>query len=319
MRRTRSALLSLLLAALVFATTASAQNGGLTPPDAQSPNADRITDLYWALVGVCGFVFVLVEGALVWFVLRYRRSRRARHLEGPQVYGSTRLELLWTAVPVLLLAGLAAFTFYKLPGIKDVPEARAGDRLTVHVEGHQFYWRLVYPDGEISVDRLVVPVGQVVELELTGEDVIHSWWVPQLGGKMDTIPGKVNRTWFQAKREGTYPVICAEFCGIQHTVMRGTVEVVSQSEYTRFLDQHRPGSQAVGRESVEGVCLKCHGLKGEGDIGPPLQGNGLIQDPVGLEAVMRNGVGRMPAVAANWPDDQVETTIKYLQERFGGG
>jgi cytochrome c oxidase subunit 2 len=317
-RRTRSALLSAFVAALTFAATASGDNGGLTPPDAESPNAERITDLFWVLVGVCGFVFVLVEAGLVWFVFRYRRRRRARAAEGPQIYGSTRLEQLWTALPVLLLAGLIAVTFYKLPGIKDVPAARAGGKLTIQVEGHQFYWRFVYPGGQVAVDRLVVPVDRVVELKLTAQDVIHSWWVPELGGKTDTIPGRTNTTWFRTKRTGTYRAVCAEFCGIQHTVMRGEVAVVSDGAYRSFLAAHAPRGATVGKESFTGACAKCHGLAGEGDIGPAIKGSALLQDRAALERLMRNGQNRMPPVAKNWPDTQVAATIDYLRERFRG-
>jgi cytochrome c oxidase subunit 2 len=318
-RRTWTALLCTLAIAVTAAAGAYADNGGFTPPDGASPNAEGINDIFWALVGVTGFVLLVVEGALIWFVFRYRGRRRARTVDGPQIHGSTRLEQLWTLVPALLLAGLIAFTLAKLPGIKDVPDARAGDRLAVKVEGHQFYWRFVYPDGQVSVDRLVVPVGRVVVLELTAEDVIHSWWVPELGGKVDTIPGRTNSTWFQAKREGTYEAICAEFCGIQHTVMRGEVAVVSDSEYRAFLATHAPGGAAVGRESFEGACARCHGLAGEGDVGPNIQGTALLSDPAGFERLMREGQNRMPPVAKNWSDAQVKATIDYMKEKLGGG
>ena len=117
-----------LSAALVLAAAAAAGNGGFAPAPPASPNASRINDAYWLIFGFTAGVFVLVEGALVWFVIRYRRRGRPRDAEGPQIHGSTRLELIWTAGPVLLLAAIAAFVFYKLPGIKDVPPRAPASR-----------------------------------------------------------------------------------------------------------------------------------------------------------------------------------------------
>ena len=192
MRRLSLALLAVLSVALVLAAAAAAGNGGFAPAPPASPNASRINDAYWLIFAFAAAVFVLVEGALVWFVIRYRRRGRPREAEGPQIHGSTRLELMWTAVPVLILAVIAAFVFYKLPGIKDVPAARAGESMTVKIRAQQFYWQFEYPDGQISIDRMVVPVGEVVRLEVTSPDVAHSWWIPRLGGKIDAIPGRTN-------------------------------------------------------------------------------------------------------------------------------
>ena len=120
------------------------------------------------LLGVTGVIFVLVEGALVLFVVRFRNAGRPREAEGPQIRGHTRLELLWTAIPVLILAGIIAFVFYKLPGIKDVPAATAqGSKMTVNVEGRQFYWRYRYPNGAVSINELRLPVDTPVELVIT--------------------------------------------------------------------------------------------------------------------------------------------------------
>jgi cytochrome c oxidase subunit 2 len=252
-------------------------------------------------------------------VIRYRRRGRPREAEGPQIHGSTRLELMWTAVPVLILAVIAAFVFYKLPGIKDVPAARAGESMTVKIRAQQFYWQFEYPDGQISIDRMVVPVDEVVRLEVTSPDVAHSWWIPQLGGKIDAIPGRTNTTWFKATKEGVYSGQCAEFCGIQHAVMRADVDVVTRAEYETFLATHEPGSAAVGREIFEGSCAKCHGLAGQGDIGPKIAGSALLSDPKGLESLLRTGKGKMPAVGKLWSDDEMNAALAYVKERFGGG
>jgi cytochrome c oxidase subunit 2 len=308
-----------LSAALVLAAAAAAGNGGFAPAPPASPNASRISDAYWLIFGFAAAVFVLVEGALVWFAIQYRRRGRPRDAEGPQIHGSTRLELMWTAGPVVILAAIAAFVFYKLPGIKDVPAARAGESMTVKVRAEQFYWQFEYPEGQISIDRMVVPVGEVVRLEVTTPDVAHSWWIPRLGGKIDAIPGRTNTTWFKATTPGVYSGQCAEFCGIQHAVMRADVAVVSRAEYETFLASHRPASAAVGREIFQGTCAKCHGLAGQGDIGPKIAGNALLAQPQALENLLRQGQRKMPAVGKLWNDDEMKAATDYLKRRFGGG
>jgi cytochrome c oxidase subunit 2 len=319
-RRLFLASLAALSVALVLAAAATAAgNGGFAPKPPASPNASGIADAYWLIFGFTAFIFVLVEGALVWFVIRYRRRGRPREAEGSQVHGSTRLEVIWTVVPVLILAVIAAFVFYKLPGIKDVPSASAGNSLTIKVRGQQFYWQFEYPDGQISVDHMVVPVGEVVRLEVTSPDVAHSWWIPQLGGKIDAIPGRTNTTWFQGDKQGVYSGQCAEFCGIQHTSMHADVAVVSRAAYEEFLAAHEPGSATVGRETFMGTCAKCHGLSGQGYIGPTIAGSALLSQPQALEDLLRNGKGQMPAVGKEWSDEQMKTTIDYRERRFGGG
>lgn len=319
MRRPFLALPAALSAALLLAGAAAAGNGGFAPEPPASPNASRITDAYWLIFAFTAAVFVLVEGALVWFVIRYRRRGRARDVEGPQIHGSTRLEMMWTAGPVLILAAIAAFVFYKLPGIKNVPTARAGASMTVKVRAQEFYWQFEYPDGQISIDRMVVPVGEVVRLQVTTPDVAHSWWIPRLGGKIDAIPGRTNTTWFKADTIGVYSGQCAEFCGIQHTAMRADVAVVSRADYELFLAAHAPGSATVGKETFEGTCAKCHGLAGQGYIGPKIVGSGLLAQPRALVDLLRNGKNRMPPVGTLWGDDQMKATTDYLRERFGGG
>jgi cytochrome c oxidase subunit 2 len=318
-RRLSLALLAALPAALVLAAVAAAGNGGFAPAPPASPNASRISDAYWFIFAFAAAVVVLVEGALVWFVIRYRRRGRPRNVEGPQIHGSTRLELIWTAGPVLILAVIAAFVFYELPGIKNVPSARAGESMTVKIRAQQFYWQFEYPDGQISIDRMVVPVGEVVRLEVTTPDVAHSWWIPRLGGKIDAIPGRTNTTWFKATKPGVYTGQCAEFCGIQHALMRADVAVVSRADYETFLATHRPSSPTVGQEIFTGTCAKCHGLAGQGDIGPKIAGSALLADPRGLETLLRQGKNKMPAVGKLWSDAQMKAALAYLKEHFGGG
>jgi cytochrome c oxidase subunit II len=193
-RKLLLASLSLLALAFVLTGSAVAGNGGIAPP-AETPQAQGIRDLYWIVLGITAVIFVIVEVALIVFIVQYRNRGRPLTDEGPQIRGHTRLELIWTGIPVVILVVIMGFVFYKLPGIKDIPDANAaGEKLTVEVEGRQFYWRFTYPNGAVAVNELRLPVGRPVELLVTApaNDVIHSWWIPALAGKMDAIPGKVN-------------------------------------------------------------------------------------------------------------------------------
>jgi cytochrome c oxidase subunit II len=315
-RRTLRAALLAAACALVVAAPAAAGNGGLGPVPPKSPNAEAISNTYWLILAITGAVCVIVEVCLIVFLIRFRRGRRARSAEGPQIRGNTNLEIAWTIVPVLILAAIAGYVFSQLPGVQDVPAARAGDRLEIRVEGQQYYWEFRYPDGQVAVDTMVVPVGRVVRLTVVGNDVIHSWWIPALGGKIDAIPGRVNHTWFRAEKPGLYRGQCAELCGLQHAVMLGWVKVVSPAEYTRFLAAHAPSSPTVGMETFEGVCAKCHGPEGQGDIGPPIAGNTFARTDT--TQLLREGSGAMPAVGAHWSRAQIDTTIRYLNRTKGG-
>jgi cytochrome c oxidase subunit 2 len=311
----------ILVLPLVLAGTALAGNGGIAPP-ADSPNAEGIRDLHWLLLGITGAIFVLVEGALLLFVFRFRSRGRGREVEGPQIRGHKRLELIWTGIPVLILAAIISVVFYKLGGIQDVrASGPAGPRLTVKVEGHQFYWRYLYPNGAVSVNDLRVPVGRPVELVVTApaDDVAHSWWVPALAGKMDTIPGKTNRTWFMADRPGVYKGQCAEFCGIQHALMVASVRAVPEAEYESWVAARLQGGRDLGEETFAGACSPCHGLEGEGLIGPPLKGNTTLADRQRMIQLLRNGKNAMPPVGRDWDERQLNALITYVQKEFASG
>jgi cytochrome c oxidase subunit 2 len=318
--RARLVVTLVFLLVVLAAPTALADNGGFAPVTPESSNADGIRDSYVFVSLFVLAIFLLVEGLLIAFVVKYRRRRRARFEDGAPIHGSSKLELAWTAFPVVVLFLIGAFVFWELPGIKDVPEATAGDRLEIHVEGRQYYWQFQYPNGVIAVDHMRAPAGVPVRLEVTApdEDVIHSWWIPALGGKIDAIPGRVNRTWFQADDPGTYEGQCAELCGLEHAAMTAQVEVMPQAEFDAWLEQRRAeqtaGTGELGRETWEGVCAKCHGLEGQGGIGRPIAGSATLKDPEALETLVRNGRRTMPAVGEGWSSEQVAALASYLQE-----
>ena len=314
---------SLLAVALVLAGTALAGNGGIAPPG-KTPNAERIRDLWWIVLGITGVIFVIVEATLVMFVVKYRSRGRPREEEGPQIRGHTRLELIWTVIPVLILAVLIGVVFYKLPGIKDVPEATAAGarKMTVKVEGRQFYWLYTYPNGAVSVNELRLPTGRPVDLEITAplNDVIHSWWVPALAGKMDAIPGKVNHLKFETPASpGLYKGQCAEFCGVQHALMLAQARIVSPADYLIWVFERLKAGTDLGQQTYQGACGPCHGLNGEGLIGPPLEGNATLAQRARLVELLENGRNAMPPVGRGWDARQRAALIQYVQKEFGSG
>lgn len=314
-------LVAAIAGALLFVAPAFADNAGLTPVEPRSPSAEAINDLYWILVGVTGVIFLIVQGVLLAFIVRYRRGNRPRTAEGPQIHGNTRLELIWTVIPILVLAVLAGLVFVKLPELEGESSAAVGpgdeaETLRVEVEGRRFYWQYTYPDGAITYDTLVVPVGRVVELVVTApaHDVVHSYWIPALNGKRDAIPGSENTLFFRATRAGEYEGTCTEFCGLQHSAMTATVRAVAPGEYeserARLVD-------AMGQQAFDAVCAKCHNVEGPQLIGPTLRGNPALTDRQSLADVVRNGRGKMPAVGRGWSEEQMEALFEYVQ-RFGG-
>ena len=336
-----AAAVALALAALpiILALAAPGGLGGLAPPDQASPSGEAISQLYWFVFGIGAVVFVAVEAALVLFILRFRRRPATpAEAEGPQIHGNTRLEIIWTIIPAVILAVIAVVVLVRTPAVN----ATRGDRsneLVIRVEGHQFYWRYVYPDGQISLDTLVLPVDRPVRLEIVSFDVNHSWWVHELTGKQDAIRGQVNELRFRPTREGTFEGDCAELCGVLHAVMPTTVEVVSQQEYASRIerlsgqDQAGDAQLALGRQSWESTCAKCHGPAGEGDLGPPIARNGTLVAAETLTRLLNDGQdspgfeGYMPPVGRGWPAFQVEALIEYVRsndelappEQDGGG
>jgi cytochrome c oxidase subunit 2 len=311
--------------AVLALVAAAASNGGFTPVTPHSPNAHSINQTYYLIMGFTAAIFILVETALVVFVIRFRSRGRSREVEGPQIIGHHRLEIIWTVIPVLILAVIAAFVFYKLPSIKNVPASSR--QLDVEVQGHQYYWRFVYPGGVVSYDRMVVPANRVVSLKIVSADVAHSWWIPALGGKTDAIPGRTNHSWFNADEVGIFSGQCAELCGLQHALMKAHVQAVTQADFDAWAKQRRalmaaPNAQ-LGAEEVGAVCAKCHNFTTTGPklIGPNLGGNPLLVDRKSLTQLVTEGRGQMPAVSKDWSDVEINSIVSYFkqQERQGGG
>jgi cytochrome c oxidase subunit 2 len=304
------------LVVLATAGAAAAANGGFTPVQPESPNAIHTQHAYYLILGFTAAIFVLVESLLVLFVWKYRSRGRPRAVEGAQVHGHTRLELIWTAFPVVILAIIAAFVFYELPNIDSAPAA--ADPIHITIEGHQYYWQFDYPNGARSIGTLHVPVNAVVDLKVVSPDVIHSWWIPALGGKIQAIPGRTNHFWFQAKKAGSYDGQCAELCGVFHASMLAVVQAESQQAYQHYVST--VARQTIGKQEWSGVCATCHGNLGQGGYGPGISGNSLLKQPAGLVTILRNGftgsLGAMPPVGETWTKAQISALVAYVSKHI---
>ncbi len=257
--RSRLALVALvagLLALLVLAPGAGAD--AFTPESGGSPNADDIDALYKITLYVGILIFLIVEGALIWSLIRHRARRGGP--EPAQIRGNTPLELGWTVGAGLILVVITIVTFAYLPGIESPPASDPGGlalgvevasigqpnppgdakSLKIKVNGQQYLWRYEYPGKEIySYYELVVPIKTTVTLTITSPDVAHSWWIPKLGGKADAVPGHTNETWFKIPKVGVYKGQCAELCGNGHADMRAQVRAVTPAAYERFIKRQK--------------------------------------------------------------------------------
>ena len=235
-----------------------------TPQSGGSPNADSIDSLYKITLYVALVIFVLVEGALGYALYRFRARKGA---VAAQIRGNTRLEVGWTVGAAVILLALAVLTFAKLSSIQDPvnsgPEGSTlvsnhsarlyasnepklppnGKSLKITVVGRQFVWQYVYPganeaDGlgaPYSYEEMVVPTNTTVTLDIVSADVVHSWWVPQLGGKFQAVPGYHNYTWFKIEKAGIYRGQCALLCGRGHARMIATVKAVPPAQFEAWL------------------------------------------------------------------------------------
>jgi cytochrome c oxidase subunit II len=300
---------------------------GLTPVPPASIGAEGIDDIYLFIGIFAAVIFLSVTIPLALIVAWYRERGLPRDVEGPQIRGNTRLELTWTAIPIVIVLIIVAFTLYKAPGIDDpgVPArgavgdggaAAAAEAIPIRVEGRQFYWRYVYENGAVAIDTLRIPVDREVDLEVTApeSDVIHSFWVPALGGKVDAIPGIENHLRLAPSRTGVFGGRCAELCGIQHTFMNMRVEVLEGAEFDSWLDRAaaEQGGDTLGKALWEGVCAKCHFAAPE--FAPNIIGNPTLGDPERLEQLVTEGRGRMPAVGRGWTAAEHRALAEYVRQ-----
>ena len=234
-----------------------------TPESGGSPQANKIDSLYKVELWIAIVIFAAVEGGLFYALIRFRKRR---HSVPAQIRGNTRLEVGWTVAAALILIALAVVTFASLSSIQNPPNtgpegdhvvAAAADEyasvdqklppngkaLKIHIIGRQYIWQYVYPgstepDGlgaPYSYQELVVPTETTVSVEVTSADVVHSWWIPELGGKVTAVPGYRNYTWFKIPKPGIYRGQCAVLCGRGHARMTATVRAVPPATFDAWL------------------------------------------------------------------------------------
>lgn len=241
-------------------------------PQQASTVAGSIDLLFWFMTALTVFFVVVIAGLIVLFTIQYRR--RSESEIPKQISGSTRLEIGWT----LPLFGLSMIVFVwgavLYTDIAQPPE----DALEIYVVGKQWMWKLYHPDGQQEINELHVPVGRPIQLTMTSQDVIHSFFVPAFRVKQDVIPGRYSTLWFEATETGTFHLFCTEYCGTEHAGMVGSVTVLEEDDYQEWLSGE--GSDTVGmgspRDAGEQLftdlsCSGCHRLEGNGP-GPSLVG-----------------------------------------------
>ncbi len=265
------------LSLLVVLTSCAGPVSWVTNPG--SSITSQQSNLYLIILIPAAVVFLIVEGGIIYSVVRFHR-RKGDTSEPTQVHGNVPLEIIWTALPVVLVIFIFIIGLNTMNGIA-APAPSAND-IKVNVVGHQWWWEFDYPDLNIkTADELVIPVGTPIQITLTSVDVIHSFWVPQLTGKTDVVPGQTNHMWITASQTGTYDGQCSEFCGIEHALMRARVVVLSKADYQAWVQNQQsppPAPQTAleiqGQKLVEsGTCAACHTINGtnmKGTVGPNL-------------------------------------------------
>ena len=313
---------------------------GPWPNDPLGPQARASADIYWIMFVCAIIVLVIVDGGLIFAGLKFRD--RPGHT-AKQFHGHNFLELLWTVVPTLMVISFSVLSYQKLNVMNDT---RTGAEMTVDVQGQQWTWVMNYPkedrfklnDGTylVGAQELHIPVNTKVRIQLSSKDVIHSFWVPNIGGKKDAVPGRTTDLWIQADKPGTYKGQCFEFCGTGHADMLITLVVHPKAEYATWAkgavaEAGRLSDPATkkGRETFLALaCTGCHTVKGTtaaGKVGPELSNvaskksiaAGLLS-PVNEETLTR-WIKNPPAVkpgtlmpSLGLSDEQVHDIVQWL-------
>ena len=254
---------ALLLSSILLAACGENSPSILNP---QGPVASKEAGLFWFILIVATIVFVAVEGVLIYSIVRFRERPNAPNPR--QIHGNNTVELIWTIAPSLFLFAVLIGTIYTMFNLSNIQGQ--GRTLEIKVVAHQWWWEFDYTnDNIVTADELVVPVGTVIHTTLQSSNVIHSFWVPQITGKTDVVPGHANDKLFRADTVGTYRGICTEYCGLQHAHMSFLLVVMSQDGYVSWLHNQQNAAQTptnpnavAGMKLFQGSCVGCHGIVG---------------------------------------------------------
>jgi cytochrome c oxidase subunit 2 len=305
-----------------------------SPFDPHSPEARAISGLFEQTLWICAAIGLIVAVLVGWCVVRFRAKPGAA--EPVQTHGHRGLEIAWTVGPLLVVIWLFGLTASAM-GSSDPPADREPDLV---VTGHQWWWEARYPNGLVTANEIHVPTGKELLVRIESADVIHDFWVPQLGRKIDAIPGHPSFIWMQADAPGTYLGACAEYCGSQHAWMRIVVVAQAPDELAAW-ERHEmepapvPATAAAARGAAlfqDKTCVKCHAIGGAGGFGgeqarvaPDLThlaeratlGAGVIvNDPPGLARWLRDPQGVKPGSHMpdlNLSDAEVDDFVAYFE------
>ena len=342
--------------ALSLVSTLAAAEYGLNFQKPATAIAQEVYGLHMLIMLVCVGIGVVVFGAMFWSIVMHRKSRGHK---AAKFHESTTIEIIWTAIPFLILVGMAIPSTATLIKMDDTKNAE----LVIKVTGYQWKWKYEYMDQDISffsslstprdqidnkaakgkdylleVDSpIVIPVGKKVRFLLTANDVIHSWWVPQLAVKKDAIPGFINEAWTRVDEPGTFRGQCAELCGKDHGFMPIVVQAVSDDDFKKWVSVKKAEMVAsaadAGKvwtkadlmehgEKVYATCAACHGATGSGIPGvfPALKGSKIATGPVNghIGIVLKGKPGTaMQAYAGQMNDADIAAVITYERNAFG--
>jgi cytochrome c oxidase subunit 2 len=312
-------------------------------PVGASKQAKPVDTLWDVLIIASVPVFVLVTTVVLFSVWKFRMRPGEELLDGPPIHGNTRLEIVWTAIPAILLVGLCTYAFLVL---HDVEKAKADAPHTVRVVGQQFAWTFYYRDAsgkeiKSAEPQLYVEVNKPVEFEIQSRDVLHDFWVPSFRIKRDAVPGITTKYTVTPTKVGTYPIVCAELCGLGHSTMRGSAHVVSPDDYKAYIAKISKGpakappaapSTDAKQLFASNGCNGCHTLKdagATGTVGPDLDKVLKGKDPnfiktsiVDPNAFIEPGFQKdiMPQTfGKDLTPAQIDALVKYLSDVTKGG
>jgi cytochrome c oxidase subunit 2 len=304
----------------------------------ESTPARSIFDLSIFVVAITGIIFIVVFTLLVYAVVKFRSIPGDAGREPAQVYGSTQIELAWTVVPILIVVVLFLASARVIHAVQDAPKPPAA--LDVTVIGHQFWWEYRYPTlGIVTANELHIPVSDSAHprptfLKLLSADTDHSFWIPQLAGKTDLIPNRINEMWMDPDRTGIFLGQCAQYCGTQHAKMLLRISVDSPEDFDVWVRaQQAPANQdesaIAGRHVFETTaCINCHPIKGVapyGRFGPDLThlmsrvtiGAGAAENTTAnLRLWIQNPDAIKPGSlmpAMKLTDGELDEVVRYLQ------
>lgn len=242
-------------------------------PPSGSTFAPEVDALLAFLFYVSLFFMVVIFSAIIFFLIKYRRRADKPEIGTGPAY-STPFEILWTAVPLVLVLIIFVWGFRVYMRMSVVPK----DAMEIKVTGQKWFWSFAYPEGATSVNELVVPVDKPIKLLMSSKDVIHSFYVPGFRIKRDVLPNRYTIAWFQATHEGHYDFFCAEYCGSKHSEMIGTVRVVNEREYKDWLESSAKAGEGLSpaefgaRLYASKRCVGCHSIDGTPGNGPSFLG-----------------------------------------------